>query len=67
VAWFSIANQVPASVSGLSTVMVPMVAMVTGAIVRREPLGPLEVTAMACLFTALLAAVLPQKRPHLSK
>ncbi|RYX92304.1 MAG: DMT family transporter [Comamonadaceae bacterium] len=48
VLWFSIVNMLPASVSGLSAVMVPMVAMVTGALVRAEPLGVLELSAMAC-------------------
>jgi drug/metabolite transporter (DMT)-like permease len=61
VIWFSIVSQVSATVSGLSTVMVPMVAMVTGAIVRHEPLGPLELGAMACCFAALLAALLAPK------
>jgi drug/metabolite transporter (DMT)-like permease len=54
VAWFSIVDTTPASVSGLSTVMVPMVAMVTGAFVLGEPLGPLQLAAMACCGASLL-------------
>lgn len=61
VAWFSIVDRVPPSASGLSTVMVPMVAMATGAVVRHEPLGPLEISAMVCLFVALLALVVQPK------
>jgi drug/metabolite transporter (DMT)-like permease len=55
--WFSIVDQVPASVSGLSTVMVPMLAMVVGALVRGEPLGPIQIAAMACCGGALLLAL----------
>ena len=61
IAWFSIVGLLPASVSGLAIVMVPMVAMVTGAIVRAEPLGPLQLVAMACCGASLLLAV---SKPH---
>lgn len=54
VAWFSIVDLLPATVSSLSTAMVPMLAMVTGALVRGEPLGALELSAMALSVTALL-------------
>jgi drug/metabolite transporter (DMT)-like permease len=40
--------------------MVPMVAMVTGAAVRGEPLGPLQWAAMACCAGALWLALRPQ-------
>ena len=53
VAWFSIASILPASVSGLSMVMVPIVAMLTGAIIRGEPLGPLEIASMLCCAAAM--------------
>jgi len=61
VAWFSIVNSLPASVSGVSTVMVPVVAMLTGAIVRGEPLGPLEISAMVCCAAAMALVLL--RRP----
>ncbi len=56
-AWFSIAHRLPANISGLATVMVPIVAMVTGALVRGEPLGPIQLAAMACCATSLLVVV----------
>jgi drug/metabolite transporter (DMT)-like permease len=56
-AWFSIVGLLPASVSGLSSVMVPMVAMVTGAIVHREPLGAYQLAAMACCAGAMVLAL----------
>ncbi len=54
VAWFSIVALLPANVAGLSAVMVPVVAMVAGAIVHGEPLGPVQWLAMACSVAALL-------------
>lgn len=57
VVWFSIAGLLPVNVAGLSTVMVPMVAMVSGAIVHGEPLGPLQLMAMACCAASLVLAL----------
>ena len=48
VAWFSIVGLLPAQVAGLSSIMVPVVAMVSGALVHGEPLGPIQWAAMAC-------------------
>lgn len=56
-AWFGIVGLLPASVAGLSSVLVPIVAMVTGAIVHREPLGPWQLGAMACCGSALFLAL----------
>ncbi|WP_415838336.1 hypothetical protein [Polaromonas hydrogenivorans] len=54
IAWFSIVDTVPATISGLCTVMVPMVAMITGAVFHGEPLGVLEIGAMTCCGASLL-------------
>ena len=56
-AWFAIVGLLPASVAGLSSVMVPILAMVTGAIVHAEPLGPYQLGAMACCGSALFLAL----------
>jgi drug/metabolite transporter (DMT)-like permease len=53
VTWFAIVKNLPATVSGLSAVMVPMVAMVTGAAWLGEPLGALQIAAMACSACAM--------------
>lgn len=53
VAWFAIVGILPVNVAGLSVVAVPVVAMLAGALVHGEPLGALQLTAMACSFTAL--------------
>jgi drug/metabolite transporter (DMT)-like permease len=64
VCWFAISALLPGNVSGLSSVMVPVVAMISGAIVHGEPLGPLQVMAMACSVAALSLALL-KPRPAL--
>ncbi|HEX8348534.1 MAG TPA: DMT family transporter, partial [Hymenobacter sp.] len=63
IAWFSIADMMPATVSGLSIVMVPMVAMVSGAVINGEPLGVFEIGAMLCCGTSLLLVLLKPNRP----
>lgn len=63
VLWFSIVNRVPATVSGLSTMMVPVVAMITGCIVHHEPLGAMQLCAMA-LCCASLCVVLFNPRSN---
>jgi drug/metabolite transporter (DMT)-like permease len=57
VAWFSIVGLLPAQVAGLSSIMVPMVAMISGALVHGEPLGPIQWAAMACSGAALWLAL----------
>lgn len=57
-AWFAIVGLLPPGVAGISSVMVPVVAMVTGAIVHAEPLGAWQLAAMACSGSALALALL---------
>ncbi len=60
VCWFAIVGMLPTQVAGLSAVMVPVVAMIAGAAVHGEPLGPVQWLAMACSVGALwLALVRP--------
>jgi drug/metabolite transporter (DMT)-like permease len=59
-AWFAIVGMLPTQVAALSSILVPVVAMVSGAIVHGEPLGPLQWAAMACCVGGLsLALVKP--------
>jgi drug/metabolite transporter (DMT)-like permease len=62
VTWFAIVGLLPAHIAGLGSVLVPVVAMLTGAIVRGEPLGPIELLAMACSAGAVALALLPARR-----
>ena len=57
VCWFAIVGLLPANIAGLSTVLVPVVAMVSGAIVNGEPLGPLQLISVACCVTGLALAL----------
>jgi drug/metabolite transporter (DMT)-like permease len=57
VVWFSIVRVLPANVAALSSVMVPVVAMVCGAIVYQEPLGLIQLVAMVCCAAGLLLAL----------
>jgi drug/metabolite transporter (DMT)-like permease len=58
VAWFAIVGMLPANVAAMSAVMVPVVAMVSGAIVHREPLGLVQWAAMLCCALGLGLALL---------
>jgi len=64
VAWFSIVGLLPVNVAGLSSIMVPVVAMVSGALVHGEPLGAVQWLAMACCAAALgLVLMAPRSAP----
>jgi drug/metabolite transporter (DMT)-like permease len=58
VAWFSIVGMLPVNVAGLSSIMVPMVAMVSGALVHGEPLGLTQWAAMLCCGVSLSLVLL---------
>lgn len=60
-AWFAVVGLLPASVAGLSAILVPVVAMVVGAWVHGEPLGPTQWAAMLCCAAALRLALVPAK------
>ena len=60
-AWFAVVGLLPASVAGLSAILVPVVAMVVGAWVHGEPLGLAQWVAMLCCAAALRLALVPPK------
>lgn len=60
VAWFSIVGLLPGHVAGLSSVAVPVVAMLAGAWVHAEPLGAVQWAAMGCCAMGLWLS-LPQR------
>jgi drug/metabolite transporter (DMT)-like permease len=55
--WFAIVGLLPANIAGLSSVMVPVVAMVAGALVHREPLGPIQWASMLCCAAGVALAL----------
>ena len=62
VCWFFIVGLLPANIAGLSSVMVPIVAMITGAIVNGEPLGLLQLASMAMCVGGLVLALGQKKK-----
>lgn len=64
VCWFAIVGLLPANIAGLSSVMVPVVAMVSGALVHGEPLGPLQLVSMAACVAALVLALGRKSAPE---
>jgi drug/metabolite transporter (DMT)-like permease len=62
VAWFSIVGLLPVNIAGLSSILVPVVAMTSGAVVHGEPLGALQWLAMACCAVALWLALLKPRQ-----
>ena len=60
-AWFTVVGLLPTTVAGLSAILVPVVAMVSGAVFHAEPLGPVQWAAMACCALALRLALVPGK------
>lgn len=55
--WFVIVGELPASVAGMSSIMVPVLAMVSGALMHGEPLGAVQLVAMACSGAGLWLAL----------
>jgi drug/metabolite transporter (DMT)-like permease len=65
VCWIAIVGLLPTQVAGLSAIAVPMVAMVSGALMHGEPLGLTQWLAMAC--TAIALGLLLVKRSGASR
>jgi drug/metabolite transporter (DMT)-like permease len=63
VAWFAIVGLLPANIAGLSAVMVPVIAMISGAIVHSEPLGPVQWASMLCCALGVALALLRPATP----
>ena len=56
--WFAIVGLLPANVAALSSIIVPIVAMVSGKLFLDEPLGATQIGALACSVIALALALL---------
>ncbi len=61
--WFAIVGLLPANVAGLAAILVPVVAMISGALLHGEPLGPLQWLAMLCSVGALSLVLLKPAAP----
>ena len=63
-AWFAMVGMLPPNVAGLSAVMVPVVAMVAGAMIHNEPLGPIQWASMLCCAAGLGLALFRPAAPQ---
>ncbi len=60
--WFAIVQLLPTNVAAISTVLVPVVAVIGGGLLLSEPLGPIQYAALLATVAAL-ALVMIQPRP----
>lgn len=58
-AWFRIVAMVPLAVSGLSTLSIPVIGVLGGALLLGEPIGAQEVLSVALVAVALATVLLP--------
>jgi len=63
VVWFRIVDLLPVNVASLTSVMVPVLAMVSGALVHAGPLGAAQLVAIACSAGGLALALSRPARP----
>ncbi len=60
-AWFTLVKLLPAQVAALSSIAIPIVAIVSGVLLLDEPLSPLQAVAIASTVVSLWLALMPGK------
>lgn len=60
--WFALVKLLPAQVAALSSIAIPIVAIVSGVLLLHEPLSPLQMVAIASTVVALWLALMPGKK-----
>ena len=60
-AWFALVKLLPAQVAGLSSIAIPIVAVVSGVIVLHEPLSLLQALAIGSTVISLWLALMPAR------
>jgi len=58
-AWFALVKLLPAQVAALSSIAIPIVAIVSGVLFLHEPLSPLQALAIASTVVSLWLALVP--------
>jgi len=61
-AWFKLVDTLPVSMSSVSTLMIPVVGTISGALILSEPVGWQEVAALLLVVTALASVLLPARQ-----
>ena len=59
--WFALVKLLPAQVAALSSIAIPIVAIVSGVLLLNEPLSPLQTVAIGSTVLALWLALMPGK------
>jgi drug/metabolite transporter (DMT)-like permease len=57
--WFALVKLLPAQVAALSSIAIPIVAIVSGVMILHEPLSPLQMVAITSTVVALWLALTP--------
>lgn len=61
-AWYRIAGQVPIVVSTVSTLMIPVLGVITGMVLLDEQPGPYEFSALVLVVFAVFFVVIPKRK-----
>lgn len=60
--WFALVKLLPAQVAALSSIAIPIVAIVSGIVILNEPLSALQTVAIASTVVSLWLALVPGRR-----
>jgi drug/metabolite transporter (DMT)-like permease len=60
--WFVVLERLPVAIASVSTLAIPIVGLLSSALLLGEPLGPRELAALALVACALMAVSLPRGR-----
>jgi drug/metabolite transporter (DMT)-like permease len=60
--WFTLVKLLPAQVAALSSIAIPIVAIVSGIVILQEPLSPLQAIAIASTAISLWLALVPGRQ-----
>jgi drug/metabolite transporter (DMT)-like permease len=60
--WFTLVKLLPAQVAALSSIAIPIVAIVSGIVILQEPLSALQAVAIASTAISLWLALVPGKQ-----
>jgi len=59
--WFAIVGLLPANVAALSSISVPIVAMIAGVLINGEPMGPIQIAALLAAVAAIWLVLRPRQ------
>ena len=59
--WFALVKILPTQVAALSSIAIPIVAVVSGMVILHEPLSALQAVAIASTVISLWLALVPRR------